>query len=189
MPINRVAKLRLMHLYPNKKLQKINHMHASLDKNLPELVRNQISAFAKKLKSNGYLFRRVPSINLQPVDVERAQLEGVKKAAILKQAADFFNNAGSRHLNSQYKTELGDGKSKPRLRESASPFTRREPFNSSNGKRTRITSAIHELRSNACDFGCAKDLVISKENINKSLNFVRKNIHFMTKVKTKTGLV
>jgi len=29
MPINRVAKLRLMHLYPHKKLQKINHMHAS----------------------------------------------------------------------------------------------------------------------------------------------------------------
>lgn len=121
--------------------------------------------------------------------MERAQLEGVKKAAILKQATDFFNNAGSRHLNSQYKTELGDGKSKPRLRESASPFTRREPFNSSNVKRARITSAVHELRSNGCDFGCAKDLVISKENINKSLNFVRKNIHFMTKVKTKTGLI
>ena len=39
-PINRVPKMRMMHLYPNKELHKINHMHASLDRNLPELVRN-----------------------------------------------------------------------------------------------------------------------------------------------------
>ena len=38
-PINRCAKMQIMHIYPTTRVRKLNHMHASLDRNLPKLVR------------------------------------------------------------------------------------------------------------------------------------------------------
>ena len=67
-PINRVMKMSLKHVYPNKKLCKINHMHASVDHNLPKQVRKDISDFEARAFKKGFEVKRIPSIDINPVD-------------------------------------------------------------------------------------------------------------------------
>ena len=69
-------------LYHNKELRKINRLHASMDCNLPKLVRHDIQNFIDKVTQEGYIFRRIPSVTLLPIDKERIQLDKIKRANI-----------------------------------------------------------------------------------------------------------
>lgn len=63
-PINRVEKMTLKHLYKSKFLQKMNRMHASLSNNLVLKVRKEITDYVENVEGLGFIFRRVPSIDL-----------------------------------------------------------------------------------------------------------------------------
>jgi hypothetical protein len=77
-----------MHVYPTRKIQKLNHMHASLDRNLPKLVRLQLQAFKSKIKEEGYIFKRVPSIDLEPIDKEAERHKERYKMGVFKRVCD-----------------------------------------------------------------------------------------------------
>ena len=78
----RCQKMKPMNLYANHSLQKRNHLHASLDdgnykNNLPDAVRGEIMTLIKNVMRKGYIFRRVPSVDLLPVDKERLKKKEV----------------------------------------------------------------------------------------------------------------
>jgi hypothetical protein len=78
-PKTSVLKMTFKNLYLNKKLRKLNYMHASVDRNLPKLVREDIQNFIDKVTTEGFIFRRVPSVNLTPLDKERVELDKKKR--------------------------------------------------------------------------------------------------------------
>ena len=69
-------------------------------------------------------------MDLEPVDKEREKLQEVKMIEVYKKATEFFKKAEAGNSRvSKYKAVLGNGTTKPRLRESASPFTRITAYN------------------------------------------------------------
>ena len=85
----RCPRMKLMNLYANKQLQKRNHLHASLDDgnyryNLPDVVRGEIMSLISNVVQKGYIFRRVPSVDLLPVDREKVKKKEVKLEGVYK---------------------------------------------------------------------------------------------------------
>ena len=72
-----------------------------------------------------------------------------------------------------------------------SPLIRRQPAfqeeaDASRSKSPQLT--IRDIRKSGYDVNQVKQLIISNDNINKSLHAIRRNIHFMTKVKCRTDI-
>lgn len=70
-PINRIEKWTLKNIYPNRRMQRIGRMNASLENNLPKAVREDVNDYETKMRAKGFLIRRIPSIDLEIVDKER----------------------------------------------------------------------------------------------------------------------
>ena len=81
-----------MHIYPTKTLQRKNNFHASLDRNLPKLFRKQIKTLTDKVKEEGFILNRVPSIDLEPIDKERELLKQKDKVDVFQQVSGYLDN-------------------------------------------------------------------------------------------------
>ena len=70
-----------------------------------------------------------------------------------------------------------------------SPLIRRQPAFQEEADANRSKSpqlTIRDIRRSGYDVNQVKQLIISNDSINKSLHAIRRNIHFMTKVKCRT---
>jgi len=69
-PPNRVEKMTLKNLYRDRNLQRLNRMHASLNNNLVKKVKTEIDDYVQSLNEQGLILRRIPTIDILPVDKE-----------------------------------------------------------------------------------------------------------------------
>ena len=76
-----------------------------------------------------------------------------------------------------------------KVRDSVSPLIRRQPAfqeeaDASRSKSPQLT--IRDIRRSGYNVNHVKQMIISNDDIDKSLHAIRRNIHFMTKVKCRT---
>jgi hypothetical protein len=63
-------------------------MHASLNNNLTLKVRNEINDFVNNVEDKGYTIRRIPSVELIPLDKEYAVRLARKREKAFKKVHD-----------------------------------------------------------------------------------------------------
>ena len=76
-PKNRVEKMTLKDVYKNKRV------NASFDNNLPAAVRQDLQQFVDNLRKEGFVMRRIPTIDIYPKDRQKLRKERIKKKMIL----------------------------------------------------------------------------------------------------------
>ena len=83
-PINRAEKMTLKNIYQNKRIC------ASFDNNLPRAIRDDVQNFIVNLKREGYIMRRLPSININPKDLQKIRKIKKDKKQALNQLGEYF---------------------------------------------------------------------------------------------------
>ena len=92
-PGTRVEKMTLKDVCPNAFIgpgSKLKRAHASFDNNMPLAVRNDVDAYVQKVRAEGYFLRRMPSVDLLPIDLERRRTDKEKKKQALGELNQYF---------------------------------------------------------------------------------------------------
>ena len=74
-----------------------------MDLNLPKLFRNQMKILTDKVTEEGFILKRVPSIDLEPVDKERELRNRKDKVDVFQQVSGYLENKIQEACDSNYK--------------------------------------------------------------------------------------
>ena len=77
------------------------------------------------MKAQGFIVRRVPSVDLEYEDKERIAQQQKRLKNVIKTVTEYFENAPFKHIkNEEYPVTFKAGRNKFKLRKSGSPEVR-----------------------------------------------------------------
>lgn len=126
-------KMTLKDIYRDRK------MCASHDNNLPRAIKDDIDQFVASLRREGYIMKRLPSVNINPKDLQKIRRKRREKKLALNKLGDFFDYQKLRY--------------KP-----IKPIQHANPCKN-----------LQDLRKVNYSFSHAKNLIQSKQRVNESL--------------------
>ena len=89
---NKATKITLKNIYLEHdfSLRKGMHLHASFRNNIPGDLIQDLDEYTRKLKEEGYILLRVPSINIDPVDKQRQQRAKTRQLRVFNKLSKFY---------------------------------------------------------------------------------------------------
>lgn len=179
---SRIGKMTIGSLYKSKKLKKVNYFHASYENDLPRFLKEEVNQLVMKVQEKGKLLKRIPSVDLMPMDREKEEQIRDKQVHVLSRIKSYFDNAAQKIEQTQANMRSGDSKFDSHMPTPGKRSKMKRIVFKSKQQQDETSPSFNRLRRTNYSMHMAKQIVLSKKEMEKSLDKVRRNIKFITGV-------